>query len=467
MQLFPRFREDNGLVIERCWLVRLVVAALILLGGAPAGICSQGQVFRDESLPAALVHLDPMRGGQYALLVEKETQRLMLYGHVQGRFKRLMEMSCSTGKVPGDKRVSGDQKTPVGVYFFTRKIHARDLAALYGSGAFPLDYPNARDRAAGRKGYAIWLHGTNKPLKERDSNGCIALQNADLDRLKPYISLQRTPIIIQERLEPAAAGQADRDRDQIFRLLSMWNAALQSGSYHEYLSFYAPDYLPDISWWPQWRRIRQKGGQPSNQSHPPAQSTFTGPIIVKDKSDFVVIFDRIVQVGDRRQPVGAQKITLAQRSGGLRIVEDVFQATTDDLAKDGRQPLLAAVSKLQREVQKGPEEIPELLAGWLKAWSGKDVKRYGSYYHRHFVSQGMNKKQWLEHKQRLNKKYRTINVTASKIRIDEGRDRSTVTFVQNYQSNVYRALGIKKLILKREGDRWKIFRESWRKRSSG
>jgi len=479
-----------------------VTLALVGWGGRCAQARADGQALK----PAALVKLDPLRGGQYAIVVDKATQQLSLYGFENGRFRRIEQVPCSTGKVRGDKQKSGDQKTPEGAYFFTREILDRDLAPLYGSGAFPLDYPNFRDKKAGRNGYAIWLHGTNRPLKARDSNGCIAVRNADLDRLKPFISLQRTPIVIQDRMQYDTETDAVRQTAQIKRFLSMWNAALQKGSYHEYLSFYAPEYLPDISWWPKWREERDRAG--ASVSATP-ETTVEGAIILKDGDIYTVLFDRYMRLGAHRQYIGAQKLYVALRPDGLKIVGDVFQAPSTDLPAKREHLLLAGVQKLElaaakeaeaiaarqqaavkqaetiaaRQQSNGQqsepvakrrpgagkqgESIPAMVAGWLKAWSSKDLKRYGSYYHRGFVSQGMNKRQWLAHKARLNKKYRSISVSASDLRIDQGRDRSTVSFIQNYRSNVYRALGIKTLILRREGDRWKIFRESWKKRSSG
>ena len=53
---------------------------------------------------------------------------------------------------------------------------------------------------------------------------------------------------------------------------------------------------------------------------------------------------------------------------------------------------------------------------------------------------------------------------ADNIKIRKGEKRSIATFLQTYKSPRYRAVGTKKLILVQENGRWKIFRETWKKR---
>jgi murein L,D-transpeptidase YafK len=63
------------------------------------------------------------------------------------------------------------------------------LTDFYGSGAFPINYPNEWDRIRGRNGYGIWLHGTPRDTYSRPpraSDGCIVLSNEDLD-LHSYV----------------------------------------------------------------------------------------------------------------------------------------------------------------------------------------------------------------------------------------------------------------------------------------
>lgn len=192
-----------------------------------------------------------------AIVVEKATQRLSLYTHQEGRYHQVFNFACSTGKAPGGKQKSGDKKTPEGVYFFTKHHPRRELTAIYGSRAFPMDYPNALDRQQKRSGYAIWMHGTNKPLKARDSNGCIVLRNEDIDRLVPHIVLRQTPIIVVEKVSLAPAGWGTAVARQLWTFIGNHYGALQSGSQTVYEDAYGAR-ASSFTWWPQWQALLQR-----------------------------------------------------------------------------------------------------------------------------------------------------------------------------------------------------------------
>ena len=170
-----------------------------------------------QRVPDVLVFLYPEKGNEYAIVVEKDNQRLFLYG-LKSAYRKIYDMKCSTGEVHGTKTRAGDKKTPEGVYFFTKEHKKRDLSPIYGSKAFPIDYPNLLDRIAGHGGNAIWMHGTNKPIEARDSNGCIVLENDDIDKLAKYITLNRTPVIIVDKLTYAPADSVIKEKK--YRLIT-------------------------------------------------------------------------------------------------------------------------------------------------------------------------------------------------------------------------------------------------------
>jgi hypothetical protein len=96
---------------------------------------------------------------------------------------------------------------------------------------------------------------------------------------------------------------------------------------------------------------------------------------------------------------------------------------------------------------------------WLKAWSSKEMDAYGSFYAASFVSDGMNRREWIERKKTLAAKYKVITVTGENFKVQEGRDKSVVTFLQSYQSSGFKSSGVKTLELVKEGGGWKICRE--------
>ena len=140
-----------------------------------------GGVPASSPIPENFVLLDTdSQEKAYVILVDKAAQEVLVYA-CNGQWRLIRRFPCSTGENNGPKQAAGDKKTPEGIYFCTRHYTQKDLSPIYGTHAFPLDYPNTMDQRAGRGGYAIWIHGTNKALQARDTNGCIVLVDDDID----------------------------------------------------------------------------------------------------------------------------------------------------------------------------------------------------------------------------------------------------------------------------------------------
>lgn len=143
------------------------------------------------------------------------------------------------------KQRRGDRKTPLGVYFVTEQLDTRGLNEKYGITAFPLDYPNAVDRLAGRTGDGIWLHGVppgGARRPERDTDGCIALPNESLGELQHHLEAGRTPVIVTTGLETSAAAARERLGDELETAVEAWRQAQLDGSLDAYLASYADEF---------------------------------------------------------------------------------------------------------------------------------------------------------------------------------------------------------------------------------
>lgn len=442
--------------LKRCGINLILVLLGVLVGSVRAG--ASPEAARGELIPDLFVSMPGSDRPAYALIVEKNSQQITLFKY-DGQYQAVDTMKCSTGKARGDKRISGDKKTPVGAYFFTQVFSDQELAPLYGTRAFPLDYPNFIDRRQGRNGYAIWMHGTNRPLKDRDSNGCIALANRDIDKLSDYIALKDTPILITDQVSYKPSEQAETEDAAIRSFLSRWNSALAKGSYHAYLAFYDPGYLPDIDWWMKWLGTRRPGPQTAGTID--TRLNYLG--IYKHRQLFVAIFDQHLSLAGLDAFAGRRKIFLSFKSGDPRIVGDTFVAAdSTDQERAVVYPLVLAAREL-RSRHTGEGAIANLVDRWLAAWTGRDIDAYGACYSRGFRSQQMDLKMWLAYKDRLNKAYSYIHVSADNIKIQRNGDTATVTFRQTYASSAHKGRGIKTLILKMEDGKWKIFRETFRR----
>ncbi|QTA91812.1 L,D-transpeptidase catalytic domain-containing protein [Desulfonema magnum] len=424
---------------------------MFISSGAAA---SHDEAANSEQIPDMLIPLDSGNGAEYAIVVEKETQQLFLYAN-DGTVKEVLRMNCSTGKVTGAKAVAGDLKTPEGIYFFIKEHKDKDLGPIYGTRAFPTDYPNLLDHIAGRTGSEIWLHGTNKPLKVRDSSGCVTLENSDIDTIAKYITLNRTPIIIVKKLSYGPFDVKLEAKTSVLNIFSEWKDALENGTYHDYLKFYDPEYLPDISWWSEWNKIRKT----IHTAPEPFSVELENILIIKYNGTYVVLADQVINFSGREIQAGIRKFYLTEDH--FRIIGEEYQGMSQARRDKQDNPFMMACRNLGTKEDK--HEIANMLDDWLKAWSSKDIQEYGNHYASDFQSQGMNLKAWLRHKGRLNKKYKYIRVSKEKLVVKKSKQRRVVSFVQKYESNAFKAVGIKQLILKREDGQWKIYRETWKK----
>lgn len=436
----------------------LTVTLLFGMGNPRASRANSDSV-STENIPYNLIPYQVKGQVDYAIVVDKENQALSLYCHEKkDTFKQLFKMNCSTGKAVGDKTVSGDSKTPEGVYFFTKIFEDSELSPIYGIRAYPLDYPNIRDRNRGKTGNAIWLHGTNKPLKPRDSNGCIVLENENLQKLKNYIRLFETPIIIVDKL---VYQPPDYDLEkQVEQLFTNLSAAMSFDSYHAFLNHYDAAYLPDLSWWMDWLKMRNKAKTDEN----PFSIKMENISIFRHKKEIVVALDQNLEsfeIGSRH--VGRKSVFLIHRDGKLKIIDESFQnMQADENSKADAHPLITAAKMLYLADRYPREQISSMIDNWIQAWSSKDIDAYGIHYASDFQSKGMDKNEWLSYKTELNRKYNQIHVSRKKLLFKGDPIQPVVSFVQRYESTGYTATGIKKLVLKQENGAWKIYRELWR-----
>jgi murein L,D-transpeptidase YafK len=133
----------------------------------------------------------------------------------------------------------------VGLYFITSSLDPRSLKDLYGSGALPINYPNAYDQRRGKTGSGIWLHGTPSAQFSRApwaTDGCVAVANPDLNHIISTVQIRTTPVLIADRLDWVPQQAVAPQRSQLGALLNSWTLAKSRGDIDALMSLYAPDF---------------------------------------------------------------------------------------------------------------------------------------------------------------------------------------------------------------------------------
>ena len=182
------------------------------------------------AIPANLVALAP--DVKRAIVIDTTRSRLYLFEQHNGVPTLEASYYFSQGKLGAGKTLSGDMKTPLGIYFITRKIGAKDLKPLYGAGALTLNYPNEWDKQQGHTGFGVWLHGTPPDSYARvplDSDGCVVLSNPDVRSLMAETPAGSTPVVITREVQWLSVDQWAAQRQRITAQLQsdVTRAALQ------------------------------------------------------------------------------------------------------------------------------------------------------------------------------------------------------------------------------------------------
>ncbi len=196
---------------------------------------------------------------KYALVVDTSRSTLYVYENVNGMPRYVTDFYVTIGKLGTEKVSTGDQRTPIGVYFVQANLPKNQLADMYGTGAFPLSYPNEWDKKNGRTGSGIWLHGTPSDTYSRPpraSNGCVVLGNDDLDKLAPYLQVGITPVIITNQMAWSSA-QDQTERSALLNEIEQWRRDWASLDTDAYLKHYARNFSSDNTNYADWAKQKQ------------------------------------------------------------------------------------------------------------------------------------------------------------------------------------------------------------------
>lgn len=362
----------------------------------------------DNRWEGPIVYHSAQNAPIHLILVEKAIQKLHLYRY-DGSYQRIKTYSVGTGERKGPKRVENDEKTPEGIYFNT-KIYRDRKVTIFGDRAFELNYPNAFDDIAGNGGHGIFIHGSNRKVTPNSTNGCVALNNHDLEDLDRRIEFDKTPIIIGERL-PYTFSKPKRDAS---KLVALFRQAMIPKQY-----------------------AREKIDFPG--------------ITILSYRDNLVSFGA-VKIKSTPSISAISKLYITKPDEGLMVMvkrEWSVKKTAPTVAK--KVPTEA--------ISKEKDIIAALVRTWETAWENKRLDAYIAHYHPGFIGNGKNLQEWKRHKRRLNGKYKKISVTVTELKTRTKGNTSRAWFKQKYRSDAFKSNGYKVLEFRKKDNKWKIFRE--------
>ena len=241
-------------------------------GNMPGASRAQMEGLRDEArarlkrfqqqpptlTPAYLWHLDAEQ--RHAVVIDTSKSTLYLYENVNGEARYVADFYISIGKEGAAKIAEGDQKTPLGVYFISSSLPKSKLTDFYGSGAYPINYPNEWDKKQRRNGHGIWLHGTPADTYSRpprSSNGCVVLSNEDLEKIGKVLQIGITPVIITNQMS-WRDEQDQAERLSLLQAIENWRADWESINTDAYLKHYASDFASNGANFSAWAQQKKR-----------------------------------------------------------------------------------------------------------------------------------------------------------------------------------------------------------------
>lgn len=170
-------------------------------------------------------------------------------------------------------------------------------------------------------------------------------------------------------------------------------------------------------------------------------------------------YDKALQI-DSSNTAAKNKLSLVRE-----LVGRPSPATT--VAAAPKEPAKTPVVTEKPAAEKAPAaadasaEVIKAVNGWAEAWSKKDADAYLAYYAKDFKTPGGESRDDWEKTRRARitaPKAISVSVASPKVTM-KGDDRATVSFRQNYRSDVLKANSQKTLVLVKSDGRWQIVEE--------
>lgn len=432
------------MILKKTSVFSILTAAIVFF--ITADVSAKPQPAYDR-IPNSIVSVS----SGYVIAVDKKYQKLFVFKK-SGAFYKVFEATCSTGKNQGSKEITGDAKTPNGIFFATKIVNNPGPPETYGTLAFTLDYPTVLDKMAGRNGNNIWIHGTTKPLTPFQSNGCVVLADKDVQALSKFIHINKTPVIIDETINWVPQNQTNPVKTELENLLWAWHDGYSNGNMQAIDALYLQGHQIKNK-----KREQMAASLASMKNIKPHFSLAPRDISILHQNDHsVIVFDRITGVNKDNSFEGSfNKLVLQKIKNRWFMIDDV-EAPVVLTAKLAPPP---ALSPAPAEEGISKEPVQRLIRKWSESWASGNTAAYRSCYTSNFRAQGMNLNDWIQNKQTIRERSRNISIRLSNIKISGNNNEAQATFTQHYKSSLLKRDGNKKLELRKVNGEWKIYRE--------
>lgn len=282
-------------------------------------------------VPADLLVLgDGKFFSSYAMVVDKEQRTLSVWKNNTNNsgLEFVEAFATDIGKATGDKQTNGDFKTPEGIYFFQQMLQGKELNFdEYGQKAFTTDYPNFFDVRKNKSGSGIWLHAIpdTKSLW-RGSRGCVVVRNSVIPILEKYILLQKTPVIIRDKVAYISPQEWQTQRTQILDWLMAWRSDWESKNLAKYIENYDETFRALRMNKTQWQKYKASLAE----KYQTIQVKIYDPVIYRHQDEIIVRFLQYYE-SDKISDFGEKSLYVRFPQGKPQIVGEEWRELPRDM----------------------------------------------------------------------------------------------------------------------------------------
>lgn len=171
-------------------------------------------------------------------------------------------------------------------------------------------------------------------------------------------------------------------------------------------------------------------------------------------------YDKALQI-DSSNTAAKNKLSLVRELVGRPAATAMAAAPKEPAKPAVEKPKPAPEKPAPVAAADASAEVLKAVNGWAQAWSRKDVDAYLAYYARDFKTPGGEPRESWEKTRRARitaPKSISVSLASPKVTMN-GADRATVSFQQNYRSDVLKSNSRKTLVLVKSDGGWKILEE--------
>lgn len=299
---------------------------------------SQDNTTASNLLPSDLLQISSTDAfSRYVFLVDKSARHLQVYERKGETIDKIIDVPSDIGKNNGNKSKRDDFATPEGIYFFEKKLDQTAIPfKLYGEMAFTTDYPNIFDRRESKTGSGIWLHAVpdTVPLT-RGSRGCVVVRNEVIRKLREYIKLKETPILIFDKVNYVEKSEHDKRRVALNEFIEGWRKAWESQDIEKYMTYYDKDFKAPGFGFESWKDHKTK----MKNQYEFIKVQLSQPFLLLHKDQLIVkTFQRYES--NQHTDFGVKTLYAVKTDTGYKIIREEWNRVKENLASTTAQATL-------------------------------------------------------------------------------------------------------------------------------